>query len=150
MEKSRQGQIQKAKKAAKGNKKGKIQRKHKIYTKIRFHRPKTLSTPSNPKYPRFVKYITQKDGSSLTVQDTIKFPIATEKDMKKMEDENTMVFIVDNMANKIQIRKAVEKLYSVKVRSVNTLIRADGKKKAYVRLSPENDSLNVANKIGII
>lgn len=94
-------QVAKAKKAAKGNKKGKVQRKHKIYTKIRFHRPKTFSMKSSPKYPRLVKMITEPKGEHLVPQDIIKHPIATEKDMKKMEDENTMVFIVDNFANKI-------------------------------------------------
>ena len=38
----------------------------------------------------------------------------------------------------------------MKVRSIHTLIRPDGKKKAYIRLNPENDSLALANKIGII
>ncbi|KAI9156200.1 hypothetical protein LWI28_002097 [Acer negundo] len=33
---------------------------------------------------------------------------------------------------------------------VNTLIRPDGTKKAYVRLTPDYDALDVANKIGII
>lgn len=67
-----------------------------------------------------------------------------------MEDENTMVFIVDNNATKLSIKKAFAQLYQVKVRSVNTLIRPDGKKKAYIRLSSESDSLTLANKIGII
>lgn len=33
---------------------------------------------------------------------------------------------------------------------VNTLIRPDGQKKAYVRLTADYDALDVANKIGII
>ena len=33
---------------------------------------------------------------------------------------------------------------------VNTLIRPDGTKKAYVRLTPDHDALDVANRIGII
>jgi large subunit ribosomal protein L23Ae len=41
-------------------------------------------------------------------------------------------------------------MYNAKVRSVNTLIRPDGKKKAYIRLAPESDALGIANKIGII
>ncbi|KAH6834551.1 ribosomal protein L23AB [Perilla frutescens var. hirtella] len=35
-------------------------------------------------------------------------------------------------------------------KKVNTLIRPDGTKKAYVRLTPDYDTLDVANKIGII
>jgi large subunit ribosomal protein L23Ae len=80
----------------------------------------------------------------------IKYPLTTESAMKKIEDNNTLVFIVDVLANKQQIKDAVAKLYDIKTRKVNTLIRPDGKKKAYVRLTPDYDALDVANKIGII
>ena len=70
--------------------------------------------------------------------------------MKKIEDNNTLVFIVDKLANKRQIKAAVNNMYHIEVQNVNTLIRPDGKKKAYVRLTPDYDALDVANKIGII
>uniref|UniRef100_A0A8C9LV59 60S ribosomal protein L23a n=1 Tax=Piliocolobus tephrosceles TaxID=591936 RepID=A0A8C9LV59_9PRIM len=70
--------------------------------------------------------------------------------MKKIEDNNTLVFIVDVKANKHQIKQAVKKLYDIDVAKVNTLIRPDGEKKAYVRLAPDYHALDVANKIGII
>ena len=53
-------------------------------------------------------------------------------------------------ANKHQIKSAVKKLYDINVSKVNTLVRPDGQKKAYVRLAPDYDALDVANKIGII
>ncbi|KAH0511995.1 60S ribosomal protein L23a [Microtus ochrogaster] len=59
----------------------------------------------------------------------------TESAMKKIEDNNTLVFIVDVKANKHQIKQAVKKLYDIDVAKANTLIRPDGKKKAYVRLA---------------
>jgi len=74
----------------------------------------------------------------------------TEKAMKKVEDENTLVFIVDNKASKSKIRNAFNQIYGVKPRSINTLIRPDGQKKAYIRLSAESDALPLANKIGLI
>jgi large subunit ribosomal protein L23Ae len=80
----------------------------------------------------------------------IKFPLTTESAMKKIEDNNTLVFIVDKLANKRQIKAAVNNMYHIEVQNVNTLIRPDGKKKAYVRLTPDYDALDVANKIGII
>jgi large subunit ribosomal protein L23Ae len=49
-----------------------------------------------------------------------------------------------------QIKLAVKKLYEIDAFKVNTLIRPDGLKKAYVRLSDDFDALDVANKIGII
>ena len=69
--------------------------------------------------------------------------------MKKIEDNNTLVFIVDIKANKHQIKQAVKKLYDIDVAKVNTLIRPDGEK-ANVLLAPDYDALDVANKIGII
>lgn len=80
----------------------------------------------------------------------VKFPLTTESAMKKIEDNNTLVFIVHKKANKPQIKSAVKKLYDIDVSKVNTLIRPDGEKKAYVRLAPDYDALDVANKIGII
>ena len=43
--------------------------------------------------------------------------------MKKIEDNNTLVFIVDLRANKPQIKQAVKKLYNIDVAKVNTLVR---------------------------
>lgn len=43
--------------------------------------------------------------------------------MKKIEENNTLVFIVDVKANKRQIREALKKLYDVECVKVNTLIR---------------------------
>lgn len=43
--------------------------------------------------------------------------------MKKIEDNNTLVFIVDKRANKPLIKQAVKKLYDIEVAKVNTLIR---------------------------
>jgi large subunit ribosomal protein L23Ae len=70
-----------------------------------------------------------------------------ESAMKKIEENNTLVFIVDKKANKHQIKGAVKALYDIKVAKVNTLVRPDGQKKAYVRLHSDNDALDVANKV---
>lgn len=43
--------------------------------------------------------------------------------MKKIEENNTLVFIVDVKANKRQIKDAIKKLYDVDCIKVNTLIR---------------------------
>ena len=43
--------------------------------------------------------------------------------MKKIEEHNTLVFIVDIKSNKRQIKDAVKKLYDVETAKVNTLIR---------------------------
>jgi large subunit ribosomal protein L23Ae len=53
----------------------------------------------------------------------IKHPLNTESAMKKIEEHNTLVFIVDLKSNKRQIKQAVKKLYEVEAARVNTLIR---------------------------
>ena len=81
--------------------------------------------------------------------DIIKKPCLTEKSNLLQEVENTVTFKVDPKANKIEIKKAVEELFDVKVQSVRTVpmkgkkrrvgIKSMGKtkdwKKAYVSLS---------------
>lgn len=57
------------------------------------------------------------------------------------------VFIVDVRADKKAIKAAVGRLYDIQTKKINTLIRPDGQKKAYVRLTPDYDALDVANKM---
>merc|ERR1712088_591217 len=85
----------------------------------------------------------KKPRTSVDAYNIIKHPYTTESAMKKIEDNNTLVFIVDVKSNKHQIKSAVKKLYEIEVVKVNTLIRPDGKKKAYVRLAPDYDALDV-------
>lgn len=81
--------------------------------------------------------------------DVIKKPCLTEKSNLLQEVENTVTFKVDPRANKVEIKKAVEELFDVKVQSVRTVpvkgkkrrvgIKSMGRtndwKKAYVSLS---------------
>ena len=53
----------------------------------------------------------------------VRFPLTTESAMKKIEDNNTLVFVVDRRANKPSIKLAVKTLYDIDVAKVNTLIR---------------------------
>jgi large subunit ribosomal protein L23 len=56
----------------------------------------------------------------MDARDLIKKPLVTEKTTKMME-ENKYCFLVDPKANKTQIRQAVEQIFNVKVKAVNTL-----------------------------
>ncbi len=56
-------------------------------------------------------------------------PIVTEKMTAQGDKFNRYGFLVDKNANKLQIKKAVEELYSVTVESVNTM-RYGGKIKS--------------------
>merc|ERR1719211_350659 len=114
-------QVKKAQQAMKKVVKGKFgSRVKKVRTSVQFKRPRTLRQPRNPKYPRK----STPKRTYLDAYNIIKHPYTT--------------------------KSAVKKLYEIEVVKVNTLIRPDGKKKAYVRLAPDYDALDVANKIGII
>ncbi|KAJ2609117.1 60S ribosomal protein L25, partial [Coemansia sp. RSA 1804] len=115
----------------------------KIRTSATFRLPKTLRLARTPKYerkaaPRFAKL----DQFSVLRQ-----PLNTETAMKNIEDYNTLVFLVDVRANKRHIKDAVKKLYDVDAAKINTLIRPDGVKKAYIRLPADVEALDVANKV---
>lgn len=43
--------------------------------------------------------------------------------MKKIEENNTLVFVCDVKANKRQIKEALKKLYDVETVKINTLVR---------------------------
>lgn len=58
--------------------------------------------------------------------DIIVQPVVTEKSARSIELDNVYTFIVENDANKIEIGKAVEKIWDVKVEKVRTM-RYQGK-----------------------
>ena len=53
--------------------------------------------------------------------DIIKGPIITEKSSDLAQNKNQITLSVNTKANKIEIKDAVEKLFNVKVESVNTI-----------------------------
>ncbi|MEM3032066.1 MAG: 50S ribosomal protein L23, partial [Nitrososphaerota archaeon] len=62
----------------------------------------------------------------MNIQDVVKRVVTTEEAVSLIEKENKLVFIVDIKADKEMVRRAVENLYEVKVRKVNTLITPRG------------------------
>ncbi|NPB01075.1 MAG: 50S ribosomal protein L23 [Crenarchaeota archaeon] len=76
--------------------------------------------------------------------------VLTEKSLRLAEKENKITVIVRRESNKKQIREAIEKLYNVKVVKVNTLITPQGEKKAYVKLAPEYNAMDLLSKLGLI
>ncbi|MFP4286542.1 MAG: 50S ribosomal protein L23 [Candidatus Izemoplasmataceae bacterium] len=64
----------------------------------------------------------------MLASEIIKRPIITEKSMLLVENQNKYTFSVDKRANKIQIKKAIEELFDVKVLKVN-IINTTPKKK---------------------
>ena len=91
----------------------------KVRLSTTFHRPKTLQLSRSPKYPRkSVPHEPRLDHHKVIIH-----PLNTESAMKKIEENNTLVFICDVKANKRQIKEALKKLYDVDCVRINTLIR---------------------------
>ncbi len=78
------------------------------------------------------------------------YPMMSEDTVKLIETENKITFIVRNEASKHDIHRAVEELYEVKVSKVSTLTTPEGRKKAYVKLSPESKASELAVRLGIL
>ena len=56
---------------------------------------------------------------NLSNEQIIKYPLITEKASRLLEN-NQYTFIVDRYSNKISIKSAIEQLFEVKVKKVNT------------------------------
>ncbi|AHC51001.1 50S ribosomal protein L23 [Sulfolobus acidocaldarius SUSAZ] len=80
----------------------------------------------------------------------IKEFLATEKAVKLIESQNTLTIIVNRNTTKKDIKNEVERLFSVKVEKINTLITPKGEKKAYVKLKQEYKASDVAHKLGML
>ncbi|AFP65580.1 60S ribosomal protein L23A (nucleomorph) [Chroomonas mesostigmatica CCMP1168] len=105
-----------------------------------------MISKSTPKYsPKLLKSEKKKKNFSI-----LKYPLTTETAIKKIQYTNTLFFIVENFSKKKQIKNSIKKFYKVNIKKVNTLIQLNGKKRAFVKLSPDCDALELANKIGFI
>lgn len=80
----------------------------------------------------------------------IENPHMTEKAMDKVDTENKLVLIVDLDADKRQVKDAVETLFSVTVKKVNTTITPQAQKKAYVTLDESDSAMDVATELGMM
>jgi len=82
-------------------------------------------------------------------QKILRRPYVTERTFDQIERENKLCFLVDDRVTKPQIASAVEALYEVKVRDVNTARTIKGKK-AFVRLAEEKAAAELASKLGLV
>ena len=73
----------------------------------------------------------------------------TEKAVRLIELENTIVVETERQARKASIKKEFEEMFNVKIANIRTHIQAN-KKIAYIKLSPKNLAIDVATKIGMI
>jgi len=76
-------------------------------------------------------------------------PVTSEKAVKLIDLDNTLLFVVERRETKTTVKKEVEKMFDVKVDGVRTLTRSN-KKYAYVKLKKEFPAIDIATKLGMI
>merc|ERR1712203_494500 len=94
------------KKAAKAAKASVARKQRKVRTNVHFFRPKTLIKKRDPKYPRR----SVESRERMDKYRIIQCPVTTESAMKKIEEINTLVFLVDIKATKLNIKEAVRQM----------------------------------------
>jgi len=88
--------------------------------------------------------------------DILIHPYVTEKTLnmlqgtpaQNLKDGNRLEFLVRREATKPEIKKAFEEQFQVKVKSVNTFVRKDGKH-AIIHLKPEFSAEEIGMRIGV-
>ena len=80
----------------------------------------------------------------------VKNPLSTEKSIRLMESQNTLIFEVDKKATKDAIKQELQEFFKAKIVDVRTRIGTDAKKRAYVRFSNETPAIDIATKLGLI
>lgn len=78
----------------------------------------------------------------------IKYPLATEKGIRAIENENTIIFVVEKSSTKQEIKVAIEKMLNAKISSINTHNMPDGEKRAYVKFAVP--AIDIATHLGMI
>jgi large subunit ribosomal protein L23Ae len=95
----------KALKAAKSARVGSYDKKVKVRTKTHFYKPKTrMGGDQDIKY---VRSLPLARGNLDKHYKVVRKPLVTDKAMKKIEENNTLVFLCDPKANKKQIKAAM-------------------------------------------
>lgn len=91
----------------------------------------------------------------MRLEEIVRFPLLTEKSTLQREEHNIIAFAVDPRANRVEIKRAVEELFDVRVAEVR-VARMHGKvkrmgryegrrpdwKKAYVRLADREQTID--------
>lgn len=83
--------------------------------------------------------------------DLVEYPVTTEKVVRMIEMENKIVFqLKETNLDKSQIKESFEKEFNAKVDKINTLITRKGKKRATIKLKPDQSAGDIAVKLGIL
>jgi ribosomal protein L23 len=80
----------------------------------------------------------------------VKYALTTEKAVSRIEKDNELVFVIQEHATKVQIKKELETAYNQPVVSVRTMHGIQGKKKAVVSFKNKGAAADLAAKLKVI
>lgn len=86
----------------------------------------------------------------MQVYDILIHPIISEKAVNMIESDNKIAFKVNKAATKSDVKTAMEKIYNVKVESVNIINDTKGHKKAIIKLDSKFKASELSSKLGMV
>jgi len=76
-------------------------------------------------------------------------PITSEKAVRLIELENTLIFEVDRRQKKEEIKKEFEEIFKVKAEKIRVNIKRN-KKFVYIKVEKKTPAIDIATKLGMI
>ena len=76
-------------------------------------------------------------------------PVTTEKAVRMIEGENTLIFAVERREARDQVKKDFEKTFDVKIERIN-IINKKNEKYAIIKLKKGHKAIDIATKLGMI
>ena len=123
--------------------------KYQAYRKSPSFKRNKKSLQTLPRNPKFLKKSVFRENTFDRFSILIA-PCTSERFYKKMEKDNTIIFYVNQKANKQQIKAAFKEAFGVMPQRVNTMNTVLGRKKAFIKLPKSNEASEIANKIGLL
>ena len=149
-EEKKEKQFSRARKFANLIKKGRSGKvKFQAYRKSPTFKRNKKSLKTLPRDPKYLKKSVFRE-KTFDRYSILMAPCTSERFYKKMEKDNTIVFFVNQKANKQQIKEAFNAAFNVKPVRVNTMNTVLGRKKAFIKLPKGNEASEIANKIGLL
>ena len=114
----------------------------------------TKKKAKEPKKTEKVKQLSAKETTSSEVKgkfySIIKHPLISEKAVGMIETQNKLSFVIGKSFTKSEVKRAVEKMYNVKVDRVQVVNDMKGRKKAIVKINNQYRADEIATKLGIL
>lgn len=111
------------------------------------HHPRNKPTKKDSQSPSQPKKATNDVMAHLGI---IMHPLSTEKSIRLMEAENTLLFVVSPQSTKSSVKAAIEHLLGCHVEHVRTFNTHLGQKKAYITFAPDTPAIDIATNLGVM